>query len=109
MLSALVFYTRNVENLTFEDVRMTCTREDQRPMMICDRVERLTCDGLRFPRFDAAPDLLVLNDVSRVRLHDTAIPLVQPACIGLAPAAGRQSHPPHQRRAGAAAAVTGGL
>jgi len=89
-LPAWGFYARNVEKLTFENVRLTCTREDQRSMMICDRVEHLTCNGLRFPRYDTAADLLVLNDVARVRLQDTAIPFVQPAYVRLAPAAGNQ-------------------
>jgi hypothetical protein len=84
-LPAWGFYARNVEKLTFEDVRLACVKDDLRPMMICDRVEGLTCDGLRFPPYDTAAGLLVLNDVVRVRLHDTAIPVVQPAYVDLKP------------------------
>jgi hypothetical protein len=86
-LPAWGFYARNVEKLTLEDVRLGCVQDDLRPMMICEDVNQLALDDLDFPRFAEAADLMTLYDVSRVRLRDTAIPVVQPACIDLKPAA----------------------
>jgi polygalacturonase len=65
-LPAWGFYARHVENLTFEDVRLTCTKPDQRPVMICDDVNDLTLDEFRFPRFKDVPQPLVLNRVPNV-------------------------------------------
>ena len=69
-LPAWGFYARNVENLTFQDVRLTCTKPDQRPVMICEDVNDLTLDTVRFPRYDGVPDPLVLEDVGRVHRDD---------------------------------------
>jgi polygalacturonase len=65
-LPAWGFYARNVENLTFEDVRLTCTKPDQRPVMICEDVNQLTLDEFRFARFKDVPEPLVLNRVANV-------------------------------------------
>jgi len=82
-LPAWGFYARNVEKLTFEDVRLACTRDDLRPMMICENVTQLALDDLDFPRYMNAAGLMALNDVSRVRLRDTGIAVVQPAYVDL--------------------------
>jgi hypothetical protein len=65
-LPAWGFYARNVENLTFEDVRLTCARPDQRPVMICDDVNQLTLDDFKYPRFKDVPEPLILNRVAHV-------------------------------------------
>jgi hypothetical protein len=65
-LPAWGFYARNVENLTFEDVRLTCARPDQRPVMICEDVNQLTLDGFQYPRFKDVPEPLVMNRVAHV-------------------------------------------
>jgi polygalacturonase len=77
-LPAWGFYARNVENLTFEDIRLTCREPDQRPVMICEDVNDLTLDTFRFPRFDGAPNPVVLKSVEHIRLEDTSIPGVEP-------------------------------
>ncbi len=81
------FYARNIEKLTFEDVRLGCVQDDLRPMIMCDGVKQLAFDDLDFPQFEGAADLMTLHDVSRVRLRDTAIRAVQPAYVDLRPAA----------------------
>lgn len=68
-LPAWGFYARNVEKLTFEDVRLTCTQPDRRPVMICEDVNDLTLDAVRFPQHEGVPNPVVLEDVERVR-HD---------------------------------------
>ena len=82
-LPAWGFYARNVDKLTFEDVRLGCVQDDLRPMLMCDNVKQLAFDDLDFPRYDGAADLMVLNEVSHMRLRDATLPLVRPACIDL--------------------------
>jgi hypothetical protein len=66
-LPAWGFYVRNVERLTLEDVRLTCKKPDQRPVMICEDVNDLTLDTVRFPRYEGVANPLMLKDVKRVR------------------------------------------
>ena len=73
-LPAWGFYARNVENLTFEDFRMTCTKPDQRPVMICEDVNQLTLDTFRFTRCKDVNEPVVLNRVANVRLSHTDLP-----------------------------------
>jgi hypothetical protein len=60
-LPAWGFYARNVENLTFQDVRLTCIKPDQRPVVICEDVNDLTFDTFRFPRFEGVSEPVVLQ------------------------------------------------
>lgn len=77
-LPAWGFYARNVKNLCFEDVRVSCANEDLRPVLTCDGVEQLKLDGFKSSRAAGAADALVLNDVERVELRDTDIATVAP-------------------------------
>ncbi len=82
-LPAWGFYARNVRNLQFDNVRLRCEKEDLRPVLICDAVDRLTLDSFKFQRPAGAPDPLVLNDVADVQLRDTDLPTVVPCVAGL--------------------------
>ncbi len=73
-LPAWGFYARNVENLTFEDVRLTCAKPDQRPVMICDDVNQLTLDTFEFTRCKDVNEPVVLNRVANIRLSHTDLP-----------------------------------
>jgi len=66
-LPAWGFYARNVQDLMFDNVRLRYEKEDLRPVMICDRVERLTLQDLSFPQAGQADDPIVLNDVKHVQ------------------------------------------
>jgi polygalacturonase len=77
-LPAWGFYARNVENLTFEDVRLTCTKPDSRPVMICEDVNDLALDTFRFSRMAGVPSPAVLTDVRHVRLENTDLSGVKP-------------------------------
>jgi len=77
------FYARNVGNLRFENVRLSCAKEDQRPVMICEDVKRLTFDDVAFPRSAKAPDLFLLSDVAHLWSQGDGLPLVQPRCTVL--------------------------
>jgi hypothetical protein len=72
-LPAWGFYARSVENLTLEDVRLTCRKPDRRPVMICADVNQLTFDTFRFARHADVNEPVVLNRVGTVRLENTSI------------------------------------
>ncbi len=82
-LPAWGFYVRNVKNLSLEDIRLSCVEEDQRPVMLCEGIERLTLDDFRYPRFLSAAGALVLDDVHQVDLRDGDVPAAAPRCIEL--------------------------
>lgn len=75
-LPAWGFYARNVKNLSFANVRLAYGKEDLRPVMICEGVERLALDSFKFQRAAGVPDPLVLSDVANVLLCDTDLPTV---------------------------------
>ncbi|MBN2272468.1 MAG: hypothetical protein JXN61_17785, partial [Sedimentisphaerales bacterium] len=66
-LPAWGFYARNIGILTFDNVRLRYEAEDLRPVMICDRVDRLTLQDLSFPQTDQADEPIILNDVKHVQ------------------------------------------
>jgi hypothetical protein len=80
-LPAWGFYVRNVDNLQFDNVRLRCEKEDLRPALICSGVGWLTLDSFKFRRSAAAADLLVLDNVEKLQVHDTDLLLVQPRCM----------------------------
>jgi hypothetical protein len=65
-LPAWGLYARNVENLTFEDFRLTCTKPDRRPVLICDDVNQLTLEGFKFTRCRDVNEPVILNRVRTV-------------------------------------------
>jgi len=71
-------YARNVKTLDLQNVRMTLTRDDARPAMICENVANLGLDHFRIP---AGP--LVLNRVQDLQLTDTPLPLARARCTDL--------------------------
>jgi len=79
-LPAWGFYARNVKNLSFENVRLSCAKEDLRPVVVCDGVERLTLDSFKFRRPAGAADLLILDNVGQVQVQEADVSIVQPRC-----------------------------
>jgi len=72
LLPAWGFYARNVKHLRFEDVRLSCAKDDLRPVMMCDDVERVELDGFWFPTVAGAAGALVLRDVRKVEARGLA-------------------------------------
>jgi polygalacturonase len=77
-LPAWGFYLHNVKNVTFEQVRLSCAKEDLRPVLMADSVERLTLSGFTFPRVAGAEEPLALKDVKHVEPHETEKPAGKP-------------------------------
>jgi hypothetical protein len=80
-LPAWGFYARNVKHLLLENVRLGCAKDDLRPVMICDDVERLDLDGFRFSQTPAAPIALALNNVARLDARDAGISMAGPQYV----------------------------
>ena len=66
-LPAWGFYARNVKDLRFENVRLSCVKDDLRHVMICDGADRLTLEGFRYPKVPGAAEPLVLDKVQDLR------------------------------------------
>lgn len=69
-LPAWGFYARNVKNVILEDVRLRCVQPDLRCMAICESVEQLTFDNVRFTQAADAADPFVLKEVDDVRFRN---------------------------------------
>jgi hypothetical protein len=72
LLPAWGVYARNVEKLTFEDVRLSLAKSDQRPVVLADNVQRLTLDNFRYPRVRGVEDSIVTNNVGHLILTDVS-------------------------------------
>jgi len=66
-LAAWGFYARNVQNLQLDNVRLRCEKEDLRPVLICNGVDRLTLEDFSYPQPAHAGEPLVLIDVGHVQ------------------------------------------
>lgn len=82
-LPAWGFYARNVGSLVFDNVRLRTEKEDLRPVLICDGVERLTLDQVRFTRPADGSGLLRLADVGGVELEGTDLATARVRCAAL--------------------------
>jgi hypothetical protein len=65
-LPAWGFYLHNVKNLTLERVRLSCLKDDLRPVLMADRVERLVLSDVPLPQVPGAEPPLVLNGVKHL-------------------------------------------
>jgi polygalacturonase len=82
-LPAWGFYAHNVENLTFDNIRLHCEKEDLRPVLMCEGVERLTLEDFKFPSPAEISEAFALDDVMHIRLRDMKFITVEPRCIEL--------------------------
>ncbi len=69
-LPAWGLYARNVAQLTLENVRLTSTRPDLRPVFLAEKVSQLNLEDFRFPQVAAVPEALVWKGVGQVEWPD---------------------------------------
>jgi polygalacturonase len=67
-LPAWGVYARNVEQLVLEDVRLSVTRPDLRPVIFAERVQTLTTDDVRFPKQEGVANPIVTKDMKALRV-----------------------------------------
>jgi hypothetical protein len=70
-LPAWGFYARHVQHLALDNVRLRLAKDDARPVLIGENVERLTLESFKYPRLPGAPAPLVLTNVAQLRALDT--------------------------------------
>jgi polygalacturonase len=68
------FYARNVERITFEDVRFSLAQDDFRPVLMAENVSRLALDDFRFTRVEGVAEPFALTNVGRVIRRDGGAP-----------------------------------
>ena len=64
------FYARNVENLTFDNVRLRCSKPDSRPVFMFENLRKLKTDQLIYDRFESAPMEIIATNVFEVTSAD---------------------------------------
>jgi hypothetical protein len=64
-------YARGLEQLTVEDVRLGLVKDDFRPVLLAEQVQRLGFDAVRFPLVEGVAARLVTTNVGTVRLRNT--------------------------------------
>jgi hypothetical protein len=76
------FFARGVKDLRFENVRLSTTHDDKRPMLLAEEIGTLTLDAVRFPCVDkVAP--FILTDVAKLRTRDADWEVLSPRCVRL--------------------------
>ena len=70
-LPAWGVYARNVESLTLEDVRLSVARDDFRPVIMADRVQRLALDSFKFEHVAGVEEPLVTTNLGKLSLRET--------------------------------------
>ena len=64
-------YARGLEQLTVEDVRLSLVKDDSRPVLLAEQVQRLGLDAVRFPLVEGVAARLVTTNVGTVKLRNT--------------------------------------
>ena len=65
-LPAWGIYARNVEHLTIEDVRLTVTRDDFRPVLNANQVKQINLDGFKFTHVKEVTEPIVRTNVEKL-------------------------------------------
>ena len=67
-LPAWGLYARNVEQLILEDVRFSLSKEDLRPVLLAEDVQRLTLDNFKFRRIAGVTNPIVTTNVGKLMI-----------------------------------------
>ena len=70
-LPAWGLYARNVESLVLEDVRLSLSDDDLRPVIMADHVQHLNVDSLAFTPVHGITNTLVTTNVGKLTLRNT--------------------------------------
>lgn len=72
-LPAWAVYARNVQQLTLEDVRLSLSKDDLRPVFDVENVARLTLDEVRFARVPGVAEPLLSTNLGTLDLRETQL------------------------------------
>ncbi len=77
-LPAWGLYARNVERIALENVRLSCSEADGRPVVRAEGVRQLDLDDFKFPRVPGVTEPLALTNVGKLNLRGTDLPSTGP-------------------------------
>ena len=67
------FYGRNARDITLENVHLYCAKKDLRPTIVCEDVDHLLLDAVRFPEDPSAAGPIVLRNVKDIKTRDVNV------------------------------------
>lgn len=73
-LPAWGFYSRNVQNVTIEDVRLICATDDFRPVIVADNVGQLNLDNFKFTHVPGVTEWILTTNGTKTGLKGTENP-----------------------------------
>jgi polygalacturonase len=68
-LPAWGFYARNVDNVTFEDVRFSLSKDDFRPALLVEKAKQVTLDNFKFPHVEGVASPLIVTNVGKLNVR----------------------------------------
>ena len=72
------FYGKNARDIALENVRFYCAKKDLRPTIVCEDIDRLVLDAVRFPQVPHAASPVVLRNVKDVKTRDVDVSIPAP-------------------------------
>ena len=72
------FYAKNARDITLENVRLYCAKKDLRPTIVCEDVDSLVLDAVRFPKVPRAAGPIVLRNVKDIKTRDMDVSIPAP-------------------------------
>lgn len=72
------FYAKNARDITLENVRLYCAKKDLRPTIVCEDVDCLLLDAVRFPKVPRAAGPIVLRNVKDIKTRDMDVSIPAP-------------------------------
>ncbi|MCF7974287.1 MAG: right-handed parallel beta-helix repeat-containing protein [Phycisphaerae bacterium] len=82
-LPAWGLYARGVQDLRLDNVRLRFEKDDLRPVLICEDVDRLGLDDVVFSQPEKAVETIALHDVGSVECHRVDFSVKEPAYVNL--------------------------
>jgi hypothetical protein len=73
------FYGKNARDIILENVHLYCAKDDLRPVIGCEDIDRLVLDAVRFPKVSKAAGPIVLKDVRDIKTRDVDVYSPEPA------------------------------
>jgi hypothetical protein len=78
-LPAWGLYARGVQDLRLDHVRLRFEKDDLRPVLICEAVDRLGLDDVVFSQPEKSVEMIALHDVGSVECRRVDFPVKEPA------------------------------
>ena len=64
------FYGKNTRDIKLENVNFYCVKDDLRPTILCEDIDSLVLDSVRFPQIPKAAGPVVFKNIKKVKSRD---------------------------------------